>query len=579
MGNDHSSRRHYDDDDTITLGDKSYATYRTRDAPVSAMFDAICGNGYFDDDDDHRRDSGGRGRDGQRRRRGRSDEDSDSESSDDGTYDESPRARSDRRRKRREGKRRGRRRRDEEDSMLSGDKVRSPESADTMDIEGKDTLPSVESHNTEDSHLVALGKQPLASSFAKRCYFTKAGIGKTTQHYEGLTLTGNTILMLASAMKLKGCPTICDEDLKRVEGSFPNQFSRLPDELLLSSGWRRVAIFCHFSGKPIPDGVPFFHSKERCHPKGGHYFLLASSLGMVLPQHIEPLTMDHLVLLQTDYPNQCDAAPVELVEDPNAWTCVDKFCFFSGGPINTEVDVYYEADFDGSSIYMLAFLSPSLTPQELYRLNDITGENALKSVAAVEEIDSVYTLTERDFEDLNTFHFGPCRALPSFLLTPEAWKQVLPNVFLECRDKALARAFEFEAHAQEAIAAAGKMSSMDLMPPQQHLSTPQPPASLASGNINVPDSMMGMGQNSSLPLSVNDSGYVGFGEEHQVHDQYKTTSETGSIPIPNNESEPFTIERSGSESEDQNEHDRHVSFLEESKSTFPLDFFLSWFLF
>lgn len=100
--------------------------------------------------------------------------------------------------------------------------------------------------------------KPLASSFAKRCYFTKAGIGKTTQHYEGLTLTGNVVLMLASAMKLKGCPTICDEDLRRVEQTYPNQFSRLPDELLLSSGWRRISKYCHFSNKPIPDGVPFF---------------------------------------------------------------------------------------------------------------------------------------------------------------------------------------------------------------------------------------------------------------------------------------------------------------------------------
>jgi hypothetical protein len=64
--------------------------------------------------------------------------------------------------------------------------------------------------------------------------------------------------MLAAAMKLKGCPTICDEDLRRVEQTYPNQFSRLPDELLLSSGWRRISKYCHFSNKPIPDGVPFF---------------------------------------------------------------------------------------------------------------------------------------------------------------------------------------------------------------------------------------------------------------------------------------------------------------------------------
>jgi hypothetical protein len=113
-----------------------------------------------------------------------------------------------------------------------------------------------ESKRTADE--TTMLSKPLASAFAKRCYFTKAGIGKTTQHYEGLTLTGNVVLMLAAAMKLKGCPTICDEDLRRVEQTYPNQFSRLPDELLLSSGWRRISKYCHFSNKPTPDGVPFF---------------------------------------------------------------------------------------------------------------------------------------------------------------------------------------------------------------------------------------------------------------------------------------------------------------------------------
>jgi hypothetical protein len=106
--------------------------------------------------------------------------------------------------------------------------------------------------------------KPLASSFAKKCFFTKAGIGQVTQHYEGLTLNSNqgVILMLASAMKLKGCPTICDEDLRRVEKTYPNQFLRLPDELLLSSGWRRISKYCNFSNKPVADGVPFFRESK-----------------------------------------------------------------------------------------------------------------------------------------------------------------------------------------------------------------------------------------------------------------------------------------------------------------------------
>jgi hypothetical protein len=128
---------------------------------------------------------------------------------------------------------------------------------------------------------------------------------------------------------------------------------------------------------------------------------------MVRPIDVEPLTRDTLVLLETDYPTQCDAAPEILIKDPTEWTLVDKFCFFSGGPINTDEDVYYQADFDGNPIYMLAFLSPSLTPAELYKLD----ESALLSTQAVEEVESVYDLTERDFDDLKLYHLGPCRAL------------------------------------------------------------------------------------------------------------------------------------------------------------------------
>jgi len=318
------------------------------------------------------------------------------------------------------------------------------------------------SFDTEDESRVThetepkLISKPLASSFAKRCYFTKSGIGKTTQHYEGLTLTGNVVLMLASAMKLKGCPTICDEDLRRVEQTFPNQFSRLPDELLLSSGWRRISKYCHFSNKSVPDGIPFFHSKQRLHPSGGYYFLLAGSVGMIRPIDVEPLTKDTLVLLETDFPNQCDAAPSVLIQDPVQWVLVNKFCFFSGGPINTEEDVYYQADFDGNPIFMLAFLSPSLTPEELYKLTEVGPENepGLKSVVDVQEVESVYDLTERDFDDLKLYHLGPCRALPQYILQPSAWTKVLPPHFLAARQQAMMRAQDYDERFEEGIASA-----------------------------------------------------------------------------------------------------------------------------
>lgn len=478
MGQEYSSPRRDEDGDTIASGwsydrDKiKRSVSRSRrdgeESGPSSFIDAICGRMVFEDDDEDysrggKSGSGSKRRSKSTRRRERGSEEYSDD--DDETYNsERPKDRE------RKGKSKLKPNRSlesedysfEEDSKRESGKVAFQKN---NSLERVSPTAATQNVNSFDSNATpnntaappVLGK-PLASAFAKRCYFTKAGIGPLSQHYEGVTLTGNTVLMLASAMKLKGCPTICDEDLRRVEQTFPNQFSRLPDELLLSSGWRRISKHCHFSGKPIPDGMPFFHSKDRLHPQtGGYYFLVASSLGMERPDEVEPLTIDMLILLQTDFPDLCDQAPKQLLEDPNEWTMVTKFCFFSGGPINADEDVYYEAEFESNPICMLAFLSPNLTPEELYRLNDITGENALKSVAAVEEVDQVYNLTLRDFVDLKLYHLGPCRALPSFLLTPETWTKVLPIAFIECREKALARAFEFESHAQEAIAAAGKL--------------------------------------------------------------------------------------------------------------------------
>jgi hypothetical protein len=242
----------------------------------------------------------------------------------------------------------------------------------------------------------------------------------------------------------------------------------------------------------------------------GYYFLLASAVGMIRPMDVTPLDADTLVLLETDYPQACDTAPQELIKDPTSWILVDKFCFFSGGPINIEEDVYYEADLDGNGIYMLAFLSPNLTPNELYKLNDDDDQDnggakdnhgattanhnttKLDTTAAVLEVERVYDLTERDFDDLKLYHLGPCRALyvyihttffmllvvvvesvavrmvgivmsyagaatktlyipllhrPPYILQPQAWSKVLPPPFLVAKGEALRRARQTEIRA------------------------------------------------------------------------------------------------------------------------------------
>lgn len=507
-----------------------------QDHPAAHFLDSVCG-AYMDDRDDPRRG---------RRTASFYSEDFNSDEEDERTFSEDETtAASDYNGKRGRGKEK---RRDDPSeagdtaSFLESDyesqeqkgrpaKKKTGAGSQSFESEGEDSYSRNEGESEKSTVISAeepakIGASnnmpvPLASSFAKRCYFTKAGIGSTTQHYEGLTLTGNVVLMLAQAMKLKGCPTICDEDLRRVEQTYPNQFSRLPDELLLSSGWRRISKYCHFSYKAIPDGVPFFHSKQRLHPNGGYYFLLASAVGMVRPIDVEPLTRDTLVLLETDFPGPCDAAPKALIEDPDQWTLVDKFCFFSGGPINTDEDVYYQAVFDGNAIFMLAFLSPSLTPTELYKLdiNPEGGEPGLPTVASVQEVESVYDLTDRDFDDLRLYHLGPCRALPQYILQPNAWTKVLPNHFLVAREIALQRAEEYERATYGGIGTTGLASMMTgpLAIMQQRTLLADPARSVASSSFSQPPSGIDPGMQ--------------FMMAHQLHHQHGHHVVSDAIPI------------------------------------------------
>ena len=78
-------------------------------------------------------------------------------------------------------------------------------------------------------------------------------------------------------------------------------------------------------------------------PMGG--FISYSAVGMTRLVDVEPLNSnrDALAVLQMDYPITCEKAPNFLMEDQKERTLVDRFCFFSGGPINVEEDVYYRA--------------------------------------------------------------------------------------------------------------------------------------------------------------------------------------------------------------------------------------------
>ena len=85
---------------------------------------------------------------------------------------------------------------------------------------------------------------------------------------------------------------------------------------------------------------------------------------------------------------------------------------------------------------------------------------------AVHDVESVYNLTDRDFDDLKLYHLGPCRALPPYLLSPQHWNKVLPHEFVRCRNIAMERAQKIEG-------VAPRQPMMDTQPRQQ-IMDPQP---------------------------------------------------------------------------------------------------------
>ena len=92
----------------------------------------------------------------------------------------------------------------------------------------------------------------------------------------------------------------------------------------------------------------------------GFYFLLYLVVGIMWLMDIKPLNWDVLAVLQTDFLMMCENSLTFLM-------LVNKFYFFSGWPINVEETCIIVRNW-GTEIYMLAFLSLGLIPEELYRL-------------------------------------------------------------------------------------------------------------------------------------------------------------------------------------------------------------------
>ena len=326
------------------------------------------------------------------------------------------------------------------------------------------------------------GGEASKSGTGKVCFFSGQTIGKGGSYYFAANVLPSSadedkdkdkvkeqkpsqLYTLPSSMKLVGCPTICDDDIRRMDTLyFAKTCRRLPEELRLSSNWTRVAKHCSFSGRPIPDGVPFFYARRKTVDENGRsilgrfYYLRADVVCAnstvdgkekvkYAAKHSDsrPLGPQDLMHLLAEYPEVCDSLPSNILEDPAEWSLVDKFCFFSGGPIKAD-DTYYRASLGGKDIYLLVVLSPAVTARELFQLETKRPVTPL-NVQEVEGMDRVYDLSPEDFDSLRERHYGSHQKLPRRLTDPSedlSWERIFPLSFLAAKEEAMRRAVEYE---------------------------------------------------------------------------------------------------------------------------------------
>ena len=190
--------------------------------------------------------------------------------------------------------------------------------------------------------------------------------------------------------------------------------------------------------------------------------------------------------------------PSKLLTSTREWGFIDKFCFFSNGPINEDLDVYFRLKFgpaedvavqnlgsrgrassvgtDGSKVrssprssslvnppsrFLTCFARPS---QEVYMLSVFKLEEAFETyfkndqlnnkmtTSDVEELERSFYLTPEDFEGIRTCHLGQYARLPAHLTKNTArWELVVPRTYTAEKDKALARPRTFELLAKQKV--------------------------------------------------------------------------------------------------------------------------------
>jgi len=328
------------------------------------------------------------------------------------------------------------------------------------------------------------------------CHFTNTFIYPTSRHYSAIDLKGKVYyLSVKAVVGGQGGNLISNVEIEALSKNYPTSFSVLPPILLDSSSWLRISKYCSFTKFPIPDGVKFYYSKTIKRGRGGSWFLLPEAFGGGKGK-LKGLVLADLALLIKKYPQTAAKTPELLLADGQQWGYIEKFCFFSNGPINEEVDVYFSLELttndqimtlnlgskgrgvtigeDGKpQIFMLSVfkLEESF---EIFFKNDFLN-SPLRTTAQVEQLEEVYQLTDEDFQGIKVCHTAQYERVPAQLMTPHKWTKVLPPVYARERRRAMSRAAANELGDKLDAKTAQEDKELEASRTTKRTTNPQPP--------------------------------------------------------------------------------------------------------
>jgi hypothetical protein len=285
------------------------------------------------------------------------------------------------------------------------------------------------------------------TNLAGNCHFSTKPIPQFSRHYAATSDKGKTFLIHPSSLGFAGCPVISVSEFEKLCHTFPKEWKLLPDECTDRNRWDRVSKFCSFSKHPIPDGVPFYYTPNHTKSNNNPYYLISSVLGFRKDDEVpRKLDIGHLSLVKKTLKTTTNNKYKIVLDDGAHWAVIDKFCYWTTGPINDRVDIYHTCTLNEVEKRCLSGKKTlhMLSSHQVGSYDDFFHNHDISSVAFRSEADLIrhevnLGITVNDFVAFKALDERRYSRLPVTTLDPSRWRMVAPPAYARAREVALQR--------------------------------------------------------------------------------------------------------------------------------------------